>query len=194
LAAAATADAVGGRGRFRHSWRFGPLFGVAAPARGRLRWTLTGKRRKRSRCPVGITARARAGTWRHPMASVNWNRTDLTTFENADTMLVRPKRDDGKLIGGVPIWVVVTGGEVFVRSARGPEGLWYRHARSTGEGVVRADGKQFEVRFVPVDGKRMEPAVNEAYQAKYGNSGYVDSMLEDASASTTLRLEPPAAE
>ena len=70
-----------------------------------------------------------------------------------------------------------------------PDVSWYGAARRSGRGRVSAGGSEYGVVLEPApDVDRT--AVDAAYHAKYGCSSYVDAMVTDAAAATTLRLTP----
>ncbi len=75
---------------------------------------------------------------------------------------------------------------LYIRSYRGAEGGWYRAARRSGRGRVNA-AAGYDVVLEPAPDVD-QAAVDAAYRAKYGRSSYVDAMVTDAAAATTLRL------
>jgi hypothetical protein len=118
-----------------------------------------------------------------------WKPDELEAIGAAAELSVAPERPDGTLRPATTIWAVRIGGDLYVRSYHGPSGSWYRAAVRTGAGHIRAGGIDCDVSFEQADA--IEPArIDDAYQAKYGRSPYVDAMTSSASASTTLRLIP----
>ena len=78
---------------------------------------------------------------------------------------------------------------VYVRSYRGETGNWYRHARQHGDGHVGSAAVERDVRFTDTTTRR--DVIDAAYREKYGEaSSYVNTMVRDDVASTTLRLSP----
>jgi hypothetical protein len=57
------------------------------------------------------------------------------------------RRGDGSLRPYVTIWVVGVGGELYVRSAYGPDNPWYERATATRLGRIRAGGVELDVEF-----------------------------------------------
>ncbi|MFE5566595.1 DUF2255 family protein [Amycolatopsis japonica] len=120
-----------------------------------------------------------------------WTGGDLPQFGDAEEIEISTRRPDGALRPFVPIWVVAVDGSLYVRSYRGAEGAWYRHAIKRPAGVVRAPGRQVEVAIAAA-----EPGVREqvdaAYRAKYARYGatYLQPMLADQAVTATLRLDP----
>ena len=73
----------------------------------------------------------------------------MTSWTPADTreIDIATRRKDGSLRSYVPIWVVSDGSDVYVRSWKGTDGAWYRHALRGRKGSIRADGVGHEVVF-----------------------------------------------
>jgi len=101
---------------------------------------------------------------------------------------IAPLRPDGTSRAYTTIWVVRVGAEPFVRSFRGPNGAWYRAAKRSQRGRIRAGGVERDVAFDDVHDNT--DAVDAAYRRKYGRSSYVDAMVTPDAAATTLRLVP----
>lgn len=89
-----------------------------------------------------------------------------------------------------PIWVVVSGSDVYVRAGRGTRGRWYRSATSDANAAVILGGERVRVRPVAVREKAEINRVTESYRQKYGNSQWVDGVLKPHTLEATLRLEP----
>lgn len=120
---------------------------------------------------------------------MQWSNEHLDAFGRAGEVDVAPRREDGALRRPTTIWLVRVGDELFIRSYRGPEGGWYRDAIRTGRGRVSVGAVGHDVVFEPAsDGG--QAAVDDAYRAKYGRSSYVDAMVTNDAAATTLRLVP----
>jgi hypothetical protein len=101
------------------------------------------------------------------------------------------RRNDGSLRPFVTMWVVRVGADLDVRSAYGPDNLWYRRARAAGRGRIRASGIDADVTFAHAD-EADQAAIDEAYHAKYDHYGpRIDGSVTDAAAHTaTIRLIP----
>jgi hypothetical protein len=89
----------------------------------------------------------------------------------------------------VPIWVVAVDGELYVRSWKGGDGIWYRRARQSGTGAVVVGGEERPTRFVPVGGAELDAAIDREFLSKYGDSRHSRAMIEPPAAGTTLRLD-----
>jgi hypothetical protein len=90
------------------------------------------------------------------------------------------------------IWVVVTGGEVFVRSVRGPKGRWYREISSHPEGALHVEDTRIPVRAASATDESTVEAVSDALRSKYEQSapGPTAAMLRPEVLPTTLKLSP----
>lgn len=91
----------------------------------------------------------------------------------------------------VPIWIVVVDGVPYVRSVRGPQGLWYRRLLARSEGAIVAGGKRTPVKAKHDRSRAAIEATSEALRRKYKTSGAsLKSMLRADVLDTTVRLEP----
>lgn len=89
----------------------------------------------------------------------------------------------------MPIWVVVDGDDVFIRTYRGRTSRWYIELLA-GPGAVVVDGKRVRVRAVPASESESIRRASAGYRKKYAKSGSLDAMLRRSVLPTTLRLEP----
>jgi hypothetical protein len=84
---------------------------------------------------------------------------------------------------------VVDGGDVFIRTYRGPKSRWYRELLA-GPGALVVNGQRVPVRAIAAaDGASVKRA-SDGYRKKYRKGSSLDSMLVPSVLSTTLRLEP----
>jgi hypothetical protein len=90
----------------------------------------------------------------------------------------------------VVIWVVVTDGEVFVRSARGAKGRWYRDLAAGGSATLEVAGRRLAVQATPATDQASIARASREYLSKYQSSPYVQSVVRAEVLPTTLRLEP----
>jgi len=119
----------------------------------------------------------------------HWTNKDLDALGRAGEIAVTPLREDGSAGPSTTIWLVRVGDDLYVRSYRGREGGWYLAATHTGRGRVSGGATGYDVVFEPAPDVD-QAAVDAAYRAKYGRSSYVDAMVTDDAAATTLRLSP----
>jgi hypothetical protein len=120
-----------------------------------------------------------------------WTPDELTRIGDADELQIASRRTDGSLRRFVTIWAVRDADAIYVRSAYGPENGWYRHARSSSGGRVRAGGVERDVDF-EVPEREVAASISVAYHAKYDRYGarMVGTVVSDEAERSTLRLVP----
>ena len=119
-----------------------------------------------------------------------WTTDELTAMTRPDEVQVASRRPDGSLRPYVTMWDVQADGHLYVRSAYGPDNPWFRRARASGTGRIRAGGVEHDIAFVDADPSE-DDAVDAAYRATYTRySTIVGSMVSPKVAKPTLRLEP----
>ena len=119
----------------------------------------------------------------------DWTAEQLEHIGRANELPIAPRRSDGTLADDTTIWVVRVDDDLFVRSWNGPTGSWYRTATASGTGRIRVGTVDHDVRFRAADDID-RARVDAAYRDKYGRSSYVDAMVADGPAATTLQLAP----
>ena len=90
----------------------------------------------------------------------------------------------------VVIWVVVADGEVFVRSARGAKGRWYRDLAAGGPATLEVAGRRLAVKATPATDQASIARASREYLSKYQSSPYAQTVVRAEVLPTTLRLEP----
>ena len=120
-----------------------------------------------------------------------WTEDELRRIGDADELKVSSYRRDGSLRPYVTIWVVRHGGDVYVRSAYGPGNGWFRRAKASRRGRIRAGGVERDVEFADAAAD-VHSALDATYQAKYGRygKGIVNTVVGDAVIETTFKLVP----
>lgn len=120
-----------------------------------------------------------------------WSPDELARFGRATEVQVASRRRDDSLRAYVTIWVVRAGDGVYVRSAHGPDNGWYRRAKASGAGRVRAAGVERDVTFEET-GPAVVGAVTAAYHAKYDRYGpaIVGTVVSPEAEQLTLRIAP----
>jgi hypothetical protein len=128
------------------------------------------------------------------MTTAGWQSDQLACFDGAEELEIAVRRPDGSSRAWVPIWVVTTGGQVFVRT-------WYRRDTGWFGGVVESHRARVRVPGLEVDVEvedlgegtaEQRAAVDRAYRDKYGRYGAatVERMTGDPAAAATLRFVP----
>ena len=121
-----------------------------------------------------------------------WTDDELTRIGEARELYVSTLRADGSLRDAIPIWQVRMGEDIYIRSARGPDNGWFRHAVRSGLGRISSGGVEKDVTFEPTAEQSAE--ITAAYHAKYDRygPGPVGAVTGDDVLETTLRVRPRA--
>jgi len=119
----------------------------------------------------------------------------VTTFDAGILRDVRGRHEVAIRTGRHPdsnvvVWAVVLDDAVFVRSARGAKGRWYRDLVGGDMATLEAGPSRLAVRGTPVDDPGTVERVSGEYRRKYGSSPYLQSVLRPEVVATTLRLDP----
>src|SRR5437588_6660257 len=95
-----------------------------------------------------------------------WTADELTRIGSAEELQIASVRPDSTLRKPVTIWVVRSGDGLYVRSVKGPAGLWFRGAQEKHQGRIRAGGVEKDVTFVDAE-QNISDEGDAAYRAKY---------------------------
>lgn len=74
-----------------------------------------------------------------------WSQEDLARVGEAEEIGIASARPDGTVRPYVTIWGVRVGDDLYVRSAYGSANPWFRRARASGTGRIRAGGVERDV-------------------------------------------------
>ncbi len=120
-----------------------------------------------------------------------WTEPDLRTIGEAEELELASLRADGSRRPYVTIWVVRVDDDLYVRSAYGSNNPWYRRARASGRGRIRAGGVERDVAFGEAD-PEVHAVIDATYHAKYDRYGpkIVDTVVGAAAEAVTVRLIP----
>jgi hypothetical protein len=120
-----------------------------------------------------------------------WTADELARIGRSDELEVSSRRVDGTLRPFVTIWVARVGDDLYVRSAYGPDNGWFRRAKASGVGRIRAAGLERDVAFEE-PGSAVDADLSSAYHAKYDRYGarMVGTVVSPEAARATLRLVP----
>jgi hypothetical protein len=121
----------------------------------------------------------------------SWTDEDLNRIGDAEELQLASLRGDATLRPYVTIWVVRAGDDLYIRSAFGPDNPWYRRAKASGAGRIRAGGVERDVTFADAV-PDAHPSIDAAYHAKYDRFGpaTVGPVVGDNAAPVTIRLLP----
>ncbi|KQY47600.1 DUF2255 family protein [Cellulomonas sp. Root137] len=120
-----------------------------------------------------------------------WTADELSTIARVDELEVASRRPDGSLRPFVTIWFTVSGDDLYIRSAHGPQNGWFRRATESGTGRVRIRSVEKDVVFE--DGADApHAALDAALHAKYDRygPGPVGAIVGPDAAEVTLRVVP----
>jgi hypothetical protein len=124
-----------------------------------------------------------------------WTDEELSRIGEAQELELASARRDGTMRPYVRMWIVRAGDDLYVRSAYGPNNPWFRRAKASGVGRIRAGGLERDVVFSePAPG--MHADVDAAYHAKYDRHGpeIVRTVVGPDAEAVTIRLVPRATE
>lgn len=120
-----------------------------------------------------------------------WPTDELREIVEADDLHVAPFREDGETYGTPTwIWCVAIDGNLYVRAYSGQDSSWYQAAVRERAGRIEAAGMTKDVTFEPVDDEALKSRIDEAYQAKYEGSPYLDPMISERARAVTVRILP----
>ncbi|MEV6175153.1 DUF2255 family protein [Streptomyces sp. NPDC051954] len=120
----------------------------------------------------------------------DWNSAGLEKITAAEELDLASEQANGTLRDPVTMWVVRSGGQLYVRSVKGSDGPWYRGTQSRRQGRIEAGGVGQDVTFRSADPDEYA-GVDAAYREKYGHyPSIVEHVLTEGARASTLRLEP----
>lgn len=122
-----------------------------------------------------------------------WTSDELTKIGTAEELEIAPRRRNGTLRNPVTIWVVRVDDDLYVRSYKGRNGVWFRAAQVSHKGRIRAGGMEKDVTFMDETDPGLNDQIDAAYRSKYGRfPQYVAPMVTAEVRSTTIKLVPHA--
>jgi hypothetical protein len=122
-----------------------------------------------------------------------WTSDELGRIGEAEELQLASLRRDGTLRPYVTMWVVRAGDDIYVRSAYGPDNPWFRRAKASGAGRMRASGLERDVTFAEA-APGVHAAIDAAYHSKYDRYGprIVGSVVGPNAEAVTIRIVPRA--
>jgi hypothetical protein len=121
-----------------------------------------------------------------------WTSDELSKIETADELEIASVRPNGTLRNPVTIWVVRVGDDLYVRSANGRTGSWFRATQVRYEGHIHAGGVGKDVTFVVETDDDINDQIDAAYRTKCRRYGgrYVNPMVAPEARAATIKLVP----
>jgi hypothetical protein len=123
-----------------------------------------------------------------------WTDVELRRIGEAQELQLASERPDGTLRRYVTMWIVRAGDELYVRSAHGAGNPWFRRAKTSRMGRIRAGGLERDVTFAEAAaGAQVD--IDAAYHAKYDRYGpeIVGTVVGSHAHDVTIRLVPRSA-
>jgi hypothetical protein len=120
-----------------------------------------------------------------------WTDEELRRIGEAEELQLASVRSDGTPRPYVTIWVVRAGDDLYVRSAYGSTNPWFRRAKASGAGRIRAGGLERDVTFAEAT-PGVHAAIDAAYHAKHDRYGprIVGSVVGPQVEAVTIKLVP----
>lgn len=118
-----------------------------------------------------------------------WTPQELAELERANETQVAGRRVDGSSRTLTIVWQVVVDGILYLRSARGVDGQWYRGVARNYEGFLQWGRNEPRPVTFTLDDSR-DAAIDAAYTAKYGRGPATDAITSAISNATTMRVDP----
>jgi hypothetical protein len=123
-----------------------------------------------------------------------WIEEELGRIGEAQELQLASERPDGTLRLHVTIWVARVDGDLCIRSAYGANNPWFRRARASGMGRIRAGGVERDVTFAEA-APDVAADIDAAYNGKYDGYGpaVVGTVVGSLAHGLTIRLVPRSA-
>ena len=120
-----------------------------------------------------------------------WTEEELERIGEAQELQLASERPDGTLRPYVTMWVVRVDDELYVRSAYGANNPWFRRAKASGVGRIRAGGLERDVTFAE-PAPDVHPDIDATYRGKYDRYGpaIVGTVVGSLARPVTIRLMP----
>jgi hypothetical protein len=127
------------------------------------------------------------------MSAPTWNPDTLSALGDAVEVDVTPFAAEGSRRPSRTIWSIRVGDELYVRSWKGRQAVWFRDALAThqGEIAVTGGGAAQLVTFEEVDAAApVQQQISATFLTKYAGLDETAAMNEQGPLESTLRLIP----
>jgi hypothetical protein len=118
-----------------------------------------------------------------------FSQQDLDRIERSKTVRIETSKPRGSVHSTI-IWAVVEGGDVFVRSWRGPGARWYREALANPEVAILVRKHRIPAHAIQAPDPASVARASAGLQRKYAGDPATSSMVREEILETTIRLEP----
>lgn len=122
--------------------------------------------------------------------STRFSKPLVTLLDESRILGIRAGMEDHRFLG---VWVVVTGGRVFVRPWNDKPNGWYRAFLAEPRGLIQVGDREVRVRAARRTAERLLDQVDAAYAAKYhtpASRTWVRGFHQPRRRATTLELLP----
>ena len=120
---------------------------------------------------------------------MTFNPDDLALIDRTKEVRIETSKVGGPAHRTI-IWVVVDDGDVFVRSAYGPDARWYREATSNPEVTLFVAGRAFKAHVTQLTDPDEIARMSAGLERKYAGDPAVRGMNRPELLPLTLRLDP----
>jgi hypothetical protein len=117
-----------------------------------------------------------------------FTQDELALIDRPRTVRIETSRPAGPIHSTI-IWVVIDGGDVFVRSWRGAGARWYREALAHPDVALVVAKRRLPATAVPATDDDSIARTSAGYERKYPGNPATDDMVRDEILGTTLRLD-----
>ncbi|MEO8094762.1 MAG: DUF2255 family protein, partial [Pseudolysinimonas sp.] len=98
-----------------------------------------------------------------------WSDEELEQLHGMQELVLVMRRDGHPELR-LPVWPIVAGGELYVRSWKGAGSVWFRRALVDAEQAIELGGSDIPVTFERAGGMD-ESAIDDGYRTKYARTG-----------------------
>jgi hypothetical protein len=120
---------------------------------------------------------------------MGFSEDDLELIERTDEVRIETSMEGGPVHRAI-IWVVVDDGDVFVRSAYGPDSRWYREATANPSVGLEVAGRRLAATAVHVTDPAGIDRMTRGLARKYAGDSAMPGMNRAELLPLTLRLDP----
>jgi hypothetical protein len=125
--------------------------------------------------------------------SAVWNPAVLTALADAVEVDVTPIQADGTRRASRTVWSIGVGDELYLRSWKGRDAVWFQDVLATGQGeiAVTGGGASQLVTFEEVDAAAsVQTQISATFLTKYAGLDETAAMNKQGPLESTLRLIP----
>jgi len=122
-------------------------------------------------------------------AGMSFGLKDLELIDRTVEVEIETQPPDGTPRRTV-IWAVVDDGQVFIRSWKGANALWYRELQANPAVALHVEGRRLTASAIPATDPDSVQRTSDGFMRKYAGDPGAKAMCAEEILDTTLRLEP----